>query len=65
GRPGRQGLKNLACYGKACTVSGNPALSSAGCLVMLIEAPQREVPLAGGRNLCVLSPAFFDSQSYR
>ncbi len=25
---------------------------------MLIEAPQREVPLAGGRNLCVLSPAF-------
>ena len=29
---GRQGLKNLGCYGKACTVSGNPALSSAGCL---------------------------------
>ena len=32
GRPGRQGLKNLACYGKACTVSANPALSNAGCL---------------------------------
>lgn len=32
---------------------------------MLIEALQREVPLAGGRNLCVLLPAFFDSQSYR
>lgn len=25
---------------------------------MLIEALQREVPLAGGRNLCVLPPAF-------
>ena len=35
GRPGRQGLKNLGCYGKACTVSGNPALSSAGCLVVV------------------------------
>ena len=36
GRPGRQGLKNLGCYGKACTVSGNPALSSAGCLAPVL-----------------------------
>ena len=30
GRPGRQGLKNLACYGKACTVSGNQGASHPG-----------------------------------
>ena len=36
--------KTLAVCGKACTVSGNPALSSAGCLVQSRPDPETKLP---------------------
>ena len=36
--------KTLPVCGKACTVSGNPALSSAGCLVQSRPDPETKLP---------------------